>query len=231
MKLAAPLLILTLLSLCDRIRADSNDESLLDPMEFSYVNLWKYAESECEKKGINGSIITRTWINVRACLRNTLDVIQFNMDAIRLDADNQRTILAKHCPNLRKAPNCFEPFMVAVKGCVPEKNYEIFEALRGWIESVLGHVCKDDGAHIVYDRVKHEKCTNELGGYIFECAALNIINKQYDDRKALTEEDCGSLVRAKDCLLNKLSECSVFAAATQLFYDNFIRITSCIGSA
>lgn len=86
--------------------------------------------------------------------------------------------------------------MVAVKGCVPEKNYEIFEALRGWIESVLGHVCKDDGAHIVYDRVKHEKCTNELGGYIFECAALNIINKQYDDRKALTDEDCGYVDQA-----------------------------------
>lgn len=42
-----------------------------------------------------------------------------------------------------------------------------------------------------YDRLKHEKCTLELGQYIFECAALNIVDKQYSNRKSLSDEDCG----------------------------------------
>lgn len=41
-----------------------------------------------------------------------------------------------------------------------------------------------------YDRLKHEKCTLELGQYIFECAALNIVDKQYSNRKSLSNEDC-----------------------------------------
>lgn len=43
---------------------------------------------------------------------------------------------------------------------------------------------------VEYDRVKHEKCTAELGQYVFECAAQNIIDKQYSNRKSLSEEDC-----------------------------------------
>ncbi|XP_058838237.1 uncharacterized protein LOC131693954 [Topomyia yanbarensis] len=208
---------------------NNNDatESPLDPMEFSYFTLWKYTETECEKKGINGSVITTTWIGVRNCLRKTLDVVQFNMDSLRLDLDTQQAILQKHCPNLMKATNCFEPFMKTVKSCVPESNYEIYEALKGWFSSVMEHVCRDNGTYIKYDKAKHEKCSAEMGAYIFECAALNIIDKQYEDRKSFTEEDCSMLVRVKNCLVNKLNDCSVFSMIAQLFYDHFIKITSC----
>ncbi|XP_055533938.1 uncharacterized protein LOC129723624 isoform X2 [Wyeomyia smithii] len=202
-------------------------ESPLDPMEFSYLTLWKYAETECVKKGINGSEITKSWIGVRACLRTKLDVVQFNLDSLRLDLDTQSAILEKHCPKLRTATDCFDPFMETVKRCVPEGNYEIFEALQHWVADVLDYICKDNGAQIKYDKAKHEKCAREVGAYIFECAAQNIIAKEYDDRKSFNEEDCRMLVRVRDCLVNKLSDCSVFSASAQLFYDNFIHITSC----
>ncbi|XP_058466061.1 uncharacterized protein LOC131439270 [Malaya genurostris] len=206
---------------------EPGSDAQLDPMEFSYLSLWKYAEAECEKKGINGSEITTSWIGVRSCLRKKLDVVQFNLDALRLDLDTQQSILEKHCPNLSKATNCFGPFMKVVKSCVPEQNFEIFESLRGWFADVLAHICEDNGKNIKYDKAKHEKCANEMGAYIFECAAQNIIDKQYDDRKSFTEEDCSMLVRAKNCLVNKLNDCSVFSMVAQLFYEHFIRITSC----
>ncbi|XP_062552758.1 uncharacterized protein LOC134217927 [Armigeres subalbatus] len=205
----------------------AKDEPHLDPLEFSYLTLWKYTLAECEARGINGSTITSSWIGVRRCLRTKLDVIAFNMDSMRLNVDNQKAILEKHCPNLRKASSCFGPFMKNVKACVQDDNYEIFVAMRNWITGVLEHICDDNGAQIKYDRVKHEKCTTELGQYVFECAAQNIIDKQYSNRKSLSEEDCRMIERAKDCLLVKLKDCSVFSAAAQLFYDHFIRITSC----
>ncbi|XP_065084237.1 uncharacterized protein LOC135706534 [Ochlerotatus camptorhynchus] len=133
-------------------RADStsteDSEPQLDPLEFSYLTLWKYTLAECDKKGVNGSIITHSWIGVRSCLRSKLDVIAFNMDSMRLDVDNQQAILEKHCPNLRHAKGCFEPFMKNVKSCVQEDDYEIFEAMRDWITGVLEHICEDNGARI-----------------------------------------------------------------------------------
>ncbi|XP_062704680.1 uncharacterized protein LOC134286980 [Aedes albopictus] len=209
----------------------ADDAPQLDPLEFSYLTLWKYTLAECEKHGVNGSIITKSWIGVRRCLRTKLDVIAFNMDSMRLDVDNQQAILEKHCPNLMQASGCFDPFMKNVKSCVQGDNFEIFEAMRNWITDVLEHICEDNGARIKYDRVKHEKCTAELGQYVFECAAQNIIDKQYSNRKSLSGEDCSMIQRAKDCLVIKLKECSVFSAAAQLFYDNFIRITSCTAAA
>ncbi|XP_055601842.1 uncharacterized protein LOC129750793 [Uranotaenia lowii] len=207
---------------------DNDHQPALDPMDFSYQTLWQFAKSECEKRGFNASIITRSWIDVRRCFRKSIDVVQFNTDSIRLNVDNQQAVLEKHCPNLMQATSCFGPFMITIRDCVPDENYEIFEALQQWITGVLEYICEDNGKNIVYDRVKHENCTKELNNYIFMCAMENIMRKQYDDRKSFNQEDCSMIVRTKNCLVNKLAECSVFKAAAELFYENFVKITSCI---
>lgn len=85
-------------AVCGKVGTHPEDgEPQLDPLEFSYLTLWKYTLAECEKRGVNGSIITRSWIGVRRCLRTKLDVIAFNMDSMRLDVDNQQAILEKYC--------------------------------------------------------------------------------------------------------------------------------------
>uniref|UniRef100_A0A182QCY9 Secreted protein n=1 Tax=Anopheles farauti TaxID=69004 RepID=A0A182QCY9_9DIPT len=198
-----------------------------DALDFSYGQLWRYAQQQCSTKGITPTEFTHSWLAVRRCLKNTLDVVQLNEDSMRLDVGNQRDILSRHCPKLFEAVKCFDPFMDMVKGCVSAESYEIFQALRSWFEDILNYLCEDNGANIVYDKEKHDSCTREINRHIITCAAENLIATPELNRKALSEESCSALATAKDCLLGKLKECDVFANGARLFYENFIQITSC----
>ncbi|XP_053674758.1 uncharacterized protein LOC128725065 [Anopheles nili] len=198
-----------------------------DALDFSYARLWRYAQQQCETKGITPTEFTRSWLDVRRCLKNTLDVVQLNEDSMSLDLDNTEVILSRHCPKLFVGVKCFDPFMDIVKSCVNAESYEIFQALRGWFQDILEYLCENNGANIVYNKQKHDACTREINKYIITCAAENLIGTPEVNRKTLSEENCNALATAKDCLLGKLKDCSVFANGARLFYDNFIQITSC----
>ncbi|XP_058122055.1 uncharacterized protein LOC131282100 [Anopheles ziemanni] len=196
-------------------------------MDFSYAQLWKYAQQQCETKGITPSEFTKSWLAVRQCLKEKLNVVQLNEDSMRMDIDNQHDILGRHCPDLFEGVKCFDPFVSMVQGCVNTESFEIFQALRGWFQGILEYLCENNGANVVYDKNKHDNCTHEINKYIITCAAEHVVLSPELNRKTLTQENCNSLATAKDCLLGKLKDCSVFANGARLFYENFIQITSC----
>ncbi|XP_040155435.1 uncharacterized protein LOC120895807 [Anopheles arabiensis] len=198
-----------------------------DALDFSYARLWRYAQQQCGTKGITSTEFTHSWLGVRRCLKNTLDVVQLNEDSMRLDIGNEEEILGRHCPKLYQGAKCFNPFMDMVKGCVSEESYEIFEALRSWFHDILEYLCENNGANVEYDKQKHDTCTREINRHIITCAAENLIATPEVNRKTLSEENCNALAIAKDCLLKKLKDCGVFANGARLFYENFIQITSC----
>uniref|UniRef100_A0A182WJK7 Uncharacterized protein n=1 Tax=Anopheles minimus TaxID=112268 RepID=A0A182WJK7_9DIPT len=206
---------------------ESSNVDAPDALDFSYTRLWSYAQQQCDLKGISSATFTQSWLGVRRCLRNTLDVVRLNEDSMRLDLGNQEEILSRHCPNLFEGVKCFNPFMDMVKGCVNAESYEIFQALHNWFHDILEYLCENNGVHIEYDKEKHDICTREINKYIITCAAEHLIATPEVNRKTLTEENCNALATAKDCLLGKLKNCGVFANGARLFYENFIQITSC----
>ncbi|XP_053663819.1 uncharacterized protein LOC128712979 [Anopheles marshallii] len=198
-----------------------------DALDFSYTRLWRYAQQQCSLKGITPTAFTHSWLAVRRCLKDALDVVQLNTDSMRLDLGNQEEILGRHCPNLFEGVKCFNPFLDMVKGCVTEESFEIFQALHNWFHDILEYLCEKNGANIEYDKEKHDACTREVNKYIITCAAENLIATPEVNRKTLSEANCNALATAKDCLLEKLKSCGVFANGARLFYENFIQITSC----
>uniref|UniRef100_A0AAG5DAC9 Uncharacterized protein n=1 Tax=Anopheles atroparvus TaxID=41427 RepID=A0AAG5DAC9_ANOAO len=223
---SVPVLTVTVLLVCSYAE-DVPPVDAPDAMDFSYAQLWRYAQQQCETKGIAPSEFTNSWLAVRRCLKQTLDVVQLNEDSMRMDIDNQQVILGRHCPQLFEGVKCFDPFVEMVKGCVNADSFEIFQALRRWFQDILEYLCENNGANISYDKQKHDNCTGEINKYIITCAAEHIIATPQLNRKTLSEEHCSALATAKDCLLGKLKDCSVFANGARLFYENFIRITSC----
>ncbi|XP_058066265.1 uncharacterized protein LOC131215886 [Anopheles bellator] len=200
-----------------------------DAMDFSYDRLWRYAQQQCSEKGISASEFTNSWLTVRRCLKDNLDVVQLNEDSMRLDTSNQEAILTRHCPKMYEAIKCFDPFMDVVRGCVDKESYEIFHALRNWFQDILHFLCDSNGTNFAYDKRKHDECTRDMNQHIITCAAenMNIISTPDLNRKTLLEENCNILATAKDCLVAKLKQCDVFANGARLFYKNFIQITSC----
>uniref|UniRef100_A0A182IKH1 Uncharacterized protein n=1 Tax=Anopheles atroparvus TaxID=41427 RepID=A0A182IKH1_ANOAO len=94
---SVPVLTVTVLLVCSYAE-EVPPVDAPDAMDFSYAQLWRYAQQQCETKGIAPSEFTNSWLAVRRCLKQTLDVVQLNEDSMRMDIDNQQVILGRHCP-------------------------------------------------------------------------------------------------------------------------------------
>ncbi|XP_049542761.1 uncharacterized protein LOC125955665 [Anopheles darlingi] len=226
--LLVPLLVVLLFGIGCRAEETATVEPP-EPLDFSYTRLWKYAQQQCDLKGITQTEFTNSWLTVRRCLKDTLDVVQLNEDSMRMDASNQEVILTRHCPKLYEGVKCFDPFVELVRTCVDEESFEIFSSLRAWFRDILDFLCESNGTNFVYDKKKHDACTRDLNVHLITCAAenMNFIITPQLNRRNLSEEFCNMLTKAKDCLLGKLKPCDVFANGARLFYKNFIQITSC----
>lgn len=163
------------------------------------------------------------------CLRQYIDLPQMMIDLKTMTQDNRKEVSETYCPKFTESKVCFDDTIQAVATCLGQNTKATREILGEMLSGGVELMCKDDG-NIFFEARKpaFRSCIKDVKQHVKDCKSTKI-----PKTTPLTEygkEECLELVKARDCLQEKVNACDSLAIMdiVDIYYNPIFKANNCL---
>ncbi|XP_053688807.1 uncharacterized protein LOC128738026 [Sabethes cyaneus] len=163
------------------------------------------------------------------CLKSHIDLPQMMIDLKTMTQSNRKEVFETYCPKFAESKVCFDDMMQAVATCLAQNTKSSRAILNEMVSGAVDLICKDDG-EIFFEARKPEfrSCIKDVRQHIKECKSTKIASTTLWTEYG--QEECLELVKARDCLRDKVDACSSLAIMdiVDIYYNPVFKANNCL---